>query len=178
MRCAPGPRGLLVASLAFAALPVSGCSGGKPASGSPTTTVAGTEGAAKIVLRGARLNSGPFTRHLSLRLGTGGQPIPFYVCAVRSRVAPKTPCRAVPGGALPVRASLRLEQHPVGPGIKQADSPGWGLVGTSDQPVLQVVLSDFVSGAKPRTVTYRVTLRTASGRLLATSNTLTIAWHR
>ncbi len=71
---------------------------------------------------------------------------------------------------------MRLEQRPPGPGVKRADSPGWGLVGTSDQTELRVVLSDFVSGNRPGTVTYRVTLRNPSGRILATSNTIMIDW--
>lgn len=178
MAYAPGPRRLLFASLLLAAIIVSGCSGGKPAGRSEPTTLAGSDGAPKITLREARLNDGPWRRHLSLRLGTGGQPVQFYVCAERSRVRPKKPCQAVPGSTLPFQAVLRLEQHPAGPGIKQASSPGWGLVGTSDQSELRIVLSDLVSGARPGRVTYRVTLRNASGRLLATSNTVTVAWHK
>jgi hypothetical protein len=77
---------------------------------------------------------------------------------------------------LPDQATMRLEQRPPGPAV-EPDTPGWGLVGTSDQADLQVVLSDFVSGAKPGTVTYRVTLRDASARILATSNTITVRLH-
>lgn len=131
-----------------------------------------------ISLLGAPQHDGPWRRELALRLVGGGQPVPFYVCAVWSHVSPKRPCRAAPGGVLPFRAIMRLEQRPAGPGVKRADSPGWGLVGTSDQTELRVVLSDFVSGDRPGTVTYRVTLRSPSGRILATSNTFAITWHR
>jgi hypothetical protein len=101
------------------------------------------------------------------------------VCAVRSSNQPTTECEAPGTVALPARATLRLEQQPAGPGIERPDSPGWGIVGTSDEPTLKIVLSDFVSAnVKPRTVTYRVTLRDESGHVLSTSNPVTITWHR
>lgn len=73
---------------------------------------------------------------------------------------------------------MRLEQRPIGPAVKRADSPGWGLVGTSEEADLDIPLSSFVSGNRPGPVTYRVTLRNRAGHVLATSNTITIAWHR
>ena len=162
---------------------VSGCSGGKPAGGSQTategqTTTEAAEGAATITLRGARLNDGLWRRDVSLKLGRGGVPVSFYVCGVWSHARPKDPCRAAPGDVLPVGTTMRLEQRPIGPAIKRADSPGWGLVGTSEEAGLDVPLSSFVSGNRPGPVTYRVTLRNASGRVLTTSNTITISWHR
>jgi hypothetical protein len=124
-------------------------------------------------------NDGPWTRRLSLRLGRAGVPVQFFVCAVRGPLRGAGTCAAEPGATLPAGSTLHLEQHPAGPGIEQPDSPGWGLVGTSEQPELRIVLSDFVSvNNKPGTVTYRATLRDASGRATATSNTIAIAWHR
>src|SRR5262249_38087484 len=138
-----------------------------------------TIGNRKIALLEAEQADGPWTRRLSLRLGRGGVPTQFYVCAVRVQGQGSEPCGAEPGGTLPARSTLPLEQHPVGPGLERPDSPGWGLVGTSDEPELKLTLSDFVSANnKPGTVTYRVTLRDPSGRVTATSNTITIRWHR
>ena len=64
---------------------------------------------------------------------------------------------------------MRLEQHRnsgVGSG---SDSPG---------PALQAVLSNDVSGNRFGTVYYRVTLRQRSGRVLRTSNTFKVVWHK
>ena len=72
---------------------------------------------------------------------------------------------------------MRLEQRPIGPAARRADSPGWGLVGTSEEAYLDIPLSSFVSGNRPGPVTYRATLRDGTGRVLATSNTITISWH-
>jgi hypothetical protein len=174
----------LAVALALAALVVSGCSGGKSDRESETTTSVPTAtaeraGNAKITLLEAAHTDGPWTRRLSLRLGRGGVPAQFYVCAVWTQREVAEPCGTEPGGTLRAGSTLRLEQHPVGPGLERADSPGWGLVGTSEEPVLRITLSDFVSANnKPATVTYRVTLRDPSGRVVATSNTITIAWHR
>jgi hypothetical protein len=170
----------LVVLLALATLVASGCSGGVSGTttGAASNTTAGSANAG-ITLLVAGHNDGPWTRRLSLRLGRGGVPVQFYVCAVLGRLAAAGNCQAEPGSTLPARSTLRLEQHPVGPGLESPDSPGWGLVGTSEQPELSIVLSDFVSANnKPGTVTYRVTLRDASGHVTATSNTIAITWHR
>jgi hypothetical protein len=176
-RRAAVPGSAFAAALALAALVVTGCSGGKSGRQSGTTT-ARAESATITLLEAAHID-GPWTRRLSLRLGRGGVPAQFYVCAVRGQPAAAQPCRGEPGSSLPAGSILRLEQQPVGPGLERADSPGWGLVATAEEPVLKVTLSDFVSANnKPATVTYRVTLRDPSGGVLATSNTITIAWHR
>jgi hypothetical protein len=169
-------RRSLAVALAFAGL-VSGCAGGKSDRENRTTSATGSP---KIRLLEAAQSDGPWTRRLSLRLGRGGVPTQFYVCALRTqRDGADRPCGADEGGTLPARSTLRLEQHPVGPGLERPDSPGWGLVGTSDEPELKLTLSDFVSADnKPGTVTYRVTLRDPSGRVTATSNKITISWHR
>lgn len=160
------------AVIVFAALLVSGC-GGKSDRGSQT---AATTEKDQIALLEAAQSDGPWTRRLSLRLGRAGVPTQFYVCAVRDGAGP---CAAREGATLPAGSTLRLEQQPVGPGLERPDSPGWGLVGTSEDPVLKLTLSDFVSvNNKPGHVTYRVTLRDPSGHVTATSNTTTISWHR
>lgn len=156
---------LLVVSLALAS---------SLASAASVATVA----AAKITLRGALRDSGPWRRYLALKLVKGPTPISFHVCAVWSQTTPKQPCQAVPGSKLPGGATMRLEQRPIGPALKRADSPGWGLVATSNGAVLEAVLSNHVSGNRLGTVTYRVTLRSVSGRVFATSNTFKVVWHR
>lgn len=175
------PGTALALLFALAALVLSGCSGGTSGSTSGTTTAttaAGSENA-KITLLGAKHNDGPWARSLSVRLGRGGVPVQFFICAVRGAPASTQPCKAPPGSMMPTRSTMRLEQQPVGPGIERPDSPGWGLVGTSEDPELSIVLSDFVSANnKPGPVTYRVTLRDPSGHVLATSNTITVHWHR
>ena len=185
----------LAGSLALAALLVSGCGGGKQAGSTQTATQAqtgtqsqtttpgrttpeGTEGVATIALHGARFNTGPWARALSLELAGGGTPTSFYVCAVLGPARPAEPCRAAPGRVLPRGATMRLEQRPIGPAVRRPDSPGWGLVATSEEAELGAPLSNFVSGNRPGTVTYRVTLRNASGRILATSNSIRVVWHR
>lgn len=174
---APNRRSISVV-LVLAALVAASCGGSVHAVSSTTTAATVTAGTATISLRGSRLDNGPWGRQVSVRLGRNGQPNQFYVCAVLSRIASKKPCLAPPGSALPFHTILRLEQHPAGAGLKEPDSPGWGIVGTSDQAELRIVLSDFVSSYKPATVTYRVTLRTTAGKKLATSNAISVTWHR
>jgi hypothetical protein len=183
-------RRVLAASFALASLlSVSGCGGGTSGEGGgttgPTTTApprisarTAAAGAARITLRVAAASDGPWKRSLSLKLTAGGTPVAFFVCAVWGRAQPADPCTAAPGDALPAGATMRLEQQPVGPAIERPDSPGWGLVGTSEEAALDIPLSSFVSGNRPGTVTYRVTLRNAAGRVLSESNTTTITWHR
>ena len=173
-------RGLhsLLLSLAIATVLAAGCSG-DDATSEPTTgqgTVA-TGSDAKITLRGARTNSGPWVRSLSLTHGEDGQPVAFFVCAAWDEARSPEGCRAAPGTKLPAGTILRLEQRPIGSALTNPDSPGWGTVGTSEVAELQVPLSDFVSGLDVRSATYRVTLRRrAGGPALATSNPITVAW--
>ena len=103
----------------------------------------------------------------------------IHLCGVRGTTDPARPCVATSAGTLPAGATLRIEQLPRGPGVEQPDTPGWGLVATSDQPTFELSLSDFVStNNKPGKVTYRATLRDRAGHLLGTSNPVTVTWHR
>jgi hypothetical protein len=52
------------------------------------------------------------------------------------------------------------------------------MLASSEEPVLEAVLSNTVSGDRPGTVHYRVTLRDPSGKILARSNRFTVTWHR
>ena len=88
-------------------------------------------------------------------------------------------CDAAPGAKLPPETTLRLEQRPVGSALTKPDSPGWGVVGTSENAELHVPLSDFVSGVDVGKATYRVTLRSIDGGpALATSDVFTVTWAR
>ena len=64
---------------------------------------------------------------------------------------------------------MRLEQH---------RTVGWKRVGLSEGPALEAVLSDAVSGHRAGTVLYRVRLSQRSGRVLRTSNTFRVIWHK
>ena len=155
---------------------LAGC-GGSSSHKAATTTTSGASPAAISVL-GAVKGSGPWVRHLTLKLGRGGLPSQFLVCAVLGQARAGAPCAARTEAGFPIRGTLRLEQHPAGPGLPEADAPGWGTVGSSDKPDLRIVLSDFVSGNKAQTVTYRVSLHDAAGKRLATSDdVLTVVWH-
>jgi hypothetical protein len=179
-------RKLFVASAgvvgAIALLAVSGCGSDKQPDASAATTSTATTAAddgASITLLESAHDLGPWSRRISIRLGREGVPVQFFVCAVRSNDPPAKPCAIQSAAKLPAGATLRLEQHPVGPGAARADSPGWGLVGTSEDGFMKTVLSDFVSASnKPGPVTYRVTERDPSGRILATSNPVVVNWHR
>ena len=171
----PGLRCVL---LALAGVLAAGCSGDDATAPTTTaqTTVA-TGSAGKITLRGARSNSGPWVRALSLEHGPDGQPVGFYVCAAWDEARPPEECAAAPGTELPEGTALRLEQRPAGAAVTIPESPGWGTVGNSDRAELHVPLSDFVSGLAVRTATYRVTLRRLEGGpVLAVSNPITVTW--
>jgi len=52
------------------------------------------------------------------------------------------------------------------------------MVGSSEEATLEAARSNAVSGNRPGTVHYRVTLRDTSGNVLARSNVLTVNWHQ
>jgi hypothetical protein len=155
---------LLVASLMLSAPSVSGA-GTKPSSGAGATT----EAASKIVLRGRKGIQGPWRRYLWLKLVRGGIPVSFSVCAVWNQPLLTPACQAAPGKRLPEGTTMRLEQ---------SRKAVWKRVGLSTEPALEAVLSNDVSGNRLGTVFYRVTLRQPSGRVLRTSNTFRVVWHK
>jgi len=169
---------LCALTLALAAFLAAGCSGDDTA-GETTgdTTSVATATASKITLRGSSENDGPWVRSLSLEHGPDGQPISFYVCAAWDPARAPEACDATPGAKLPPLTTLRLEQRPIGSALTKPDSPGWGVVGTSEEAELHVPLSDFVSGVDVGKATYRVTLRSIDGGpALATSDLFTVTW--
>jgi len=159
-----------------------GCSGGDDSAATTTAADTGTETApvptgTKITLRAGRTNTGPWVQSLALEHGPDGIPTNFFVCAAWDEARSPAGCNAAAGAELPTGTVLRLEQRPVGSAVASPDSPGWATVGTSDQPELEIPLSDFVSGVDVDKATYRVTLRALEGGpVLATSNPITVAW--
>jgi hypothetical protein len=161
------PRALFTLIVSFAVASSLACA----ASDSREATVAEVAPGppATIVLRGRQGREGPWRSTLSLEL----VPVDvtnFSVCAIWKRASSSPPptCRAPRGTRLPLGTTLRLEQRRSG--------PGWRTVGTSNDPALEAVLSNTVSGNQPGEVSYRVTLRGESGRVFRTSNTFRVDW--
>jgi hypothetical protein len=170
------PRALLTSLLVCLALAsplVSTAYGGGTSSGRRVAEL----GTGKITLR-ARFHQGPWKRSLSLQL-VKVNLTNFSVCAIWNRPAgAKFDCAVASHTPLPGRDSLRLEQSPVARAARRAGSPGWGMLGVSGNAGLGSVLSNLVSGNRPGTFRYRVTLRNPTGHIVATSNVLTVVWHR
>jgi hypothetical protein len=121
------------------------------------------------VLRGRQGSQGPWRHYLRLKL-VKVEVTSFSVCAVWNRASPPPPtCRASRGTRLPGGTIMRLEQRRAG--------AGWRVVGTSRDAALEAVLSNTVSGNRPGAVSYRVTLRNVSGRILGTSNAFKVFWN-
>lgn len=177
-------RGVLRASLALAVVSLAlVCPLGSGASidrtGSPSGKRATAETPGTIALR-ARSGRGAWQKALSLRL-VKDKLLTFAVCALWDQppTAAFTPrCTAAAGAKLPSGTTLRLEQNPIRKAVRRADSPGWGLLGVSDHSELEAILSNTITGNVYGTLHYRVTLRSSSGEILATSNALTLYLHR
>jgi len=188
----PMRTGGLAIVVAIAAFFVAGCSGDGGADGSTSaaTTGAGTNGGSPTPVApgvpsttisswASATNAGPWSPAVSLKLPKDfGIPTSFYVCAVWKHSASRAACEATPGVKLPIGTTLRLEQQPIGPAVTNADTPGWGTVATSEDATLSAVLSNFVTGNKPGTFTYRTTLRDRAGQILARSNLVEVTWHK
>jgi len=156
---------LAAASLVLSAGSLSGA-GGEPASGASVTTAPFST----IALRGRTGIEGAWRDSLRLKLGRSGIPVSFTVCAVWGKPPKLNPdCRPTSAKPLPGRATMRLEQHRRG---------RWKRVGFSAEPALEAVLSDIVAGHRPGAVFYRVRLQQPSGRVLRTSNSFRVVWHR
>jgi hypothetical protein len=157
--------GSVAVLLALSSSLVSGANG-RPSNGAGIKNAA----AATIVLRGRTGIEGPWRRFLRLRLVRGGIPVSFTLCAVWGEPPVLRPeCQAAPGSRLPEGTTMRLEQH---------RTVGWKRVGVSAEPALEAVLSNAVSGNRLGTVFYRVRLLQSSGRVLRTSNTFRVIWHK
>jgi hypothetical protein len=129
-----------------------------------------------IMLR-ARYHGGPWKKSLYVRL-VKLRLTDFTVCAIWNHTAgEKFDCEPASQRQLPEGTSLRLEQSPVARGVVRADSPGWGMLGSSSDAGLGAVLGNLVSGNRVGTFRYRVTLRDRTNQLLVASNTLSVVWH-
>ena len=134
-----------------------------------TGVAAGT--ASPFLLRGRQQATGPWKRYLWLKLNRF-DIIRFSVCgAWNQRITPT--CAVARGNALPNGALLKLEQQ-----FGSAKRPSWRTVGVSSEPALQAVLSNTVSRNRLGAVSYRLTLRDASNRIVRTSNLFKVFWSR
>jgi hypothetical protein len=160
-------------SLALAWPLVSGASR-QAGSGKPAARRAVT--ADHITVR-LRYKNGPWVPKLSLRLNRQRLNA-FRICGVWNWPnARRFTCLGA-GSHLPARTSVRIEQNPVAEAMKRPDSPGWGMVGLGTGPVVKVVLSNTETGNRYGTFYYRVSLRDISGKVLLTSNKVTLVWHK
>jgi hypothetical protein len=169
------PRGIVAVAVAAASLALAWpvASG----AGAPSGTRAAAQEPGHITLR-LRYRGGPWKKALYVKL-VKTRLISFSACAIRNwQPATEAFDCDLAGGDLSGRNALRLEQNPIGGALRRSDSPGWGMVGASETSRLGAVLSNSVTGDRFGIFHYRVTLRDASGRILATSNTVTINWHR
>lgn len=164
--------------IVFAAVPVAlACVLGFAACGNGATHAAVSVAATAdtITLQG-RVHRGPWQPTLSLKLGKTSLT-EFSLCAIWNKPAVES-SDCGHHAPLPAGTALRLEQSPVGHGLKRADSPGWGMLASSEESVLEAALSNKVSGNRLGAVHYRVTLRDTSGKILARSNPFAVTWHR
>lgn len=178
-------RGVLRASLILAlvsaalALPL-GSDASIHRTGSPASAKrAAAEPPGTITLR-ARLGREVWRKSLSLKLNKN-KLVTFALCGLWDQpptVAFTPKCTAASGDKLPNGTLLRLEQNPIRKALPRADSPGWGLLAMTDHSEIEAILSNTLTGNVYGTFHYRVTLRNVSGQVLATSNALTLYWHR
>lgn len=130
----------------------------------------------QITLR-IRYKNGAWLKALSLPLNKHNLK-EFKLCGVFNWPAGKTFTCVGSGATLPERTLLRMEQTPIANAMKRTDSPGWGLVGMSGDPVLRVPLSNTVTQDKWGTFYYRVSLRDLAGKVILTSNRVKLVWHK
>jgi hypothetical protein len=124
-----------------------------------------------------RYKNGPWSTRLSVKLHRYLLN-EFRVCGVWNWPATRRFTCLGAGEKLPSRTLLRMEQNPIGKAMRRADSPGWGLLGISSDPVIKTPLSNAVTNNVLGTFYYRATLRDFQGHVLLTSNKVSFTWHR
>jgi hypothetical protein len=124
-----------------------------------------------------RYKSGPWVTKLSLKLKKT-QLMEFRVCGVWNWPASRRFTCLGAGSRLPERTTARMEQSPIANAMRRDDSPGWGMVGLSDHPVITAPLSNTLTDDRYGTFYYRVSLRDLAGAILLTSNKVAVVWHR
>lgn len=125
--------------------------------------------AAPFLLRGRQQVAGPWKRYLWLK-HSKFNIIRFSVCGAWNQAMSPT-CSVAQGNTLPTGSLLKLEQR-----IGSATSPSWRTVGVSFEPTLQASLSNTVSKNRVGSVSYRVTLRSPTNRVVRTSNVFKVFW--
>lgn len=123
-----------------------------------------------------RYRSGPWVTKLSLRLNKN-RLSQFRLCGVWDWPASRRFTCLAAGVRLPAQTNARLEQSPIAKALRRDDSPGWGMVGFSPDPVIKAMLSNTQTGNVYGTFYYRVTLRDVSSKILVTSNKVRLTWH-
>jgi hypothetical protein len=174
------PRAVLTVAVAGAALIwpfASVASADWPAAlDAPAGERAAHQDDSKLTLR-LRTRLGPWKKSLYLKLNKNTLSS-FSACGIRNwNGTDRFDCE-VASGRLPSGNFLRLEQSPVAKALKRLDSPGWGMLGLTSNTRVGVVVSNVVTGNRYGIYRYRVTLRTGSGQILATSNVVSVTWHR
>jgi len=149
-------------------------SGARPRS-SAAKPAAGRDVPGAITLR-VRYKSGPWATRLSVKLNKN-QLNEFRVCGVWNWPAGKRFTCLSSGSKLPARTLLRMEQSPIAKAMKRDDSPGWGMLGISSDPVVKTPLSNTMTGNVNVKFRYLATLRDFQGKVLVTSNIVTFIWH-
>jgi len=124
-----------------------------------------------------RYKNGPWTTRVRVKLHRYLLN-EFRVCGVWNWPAGRRFTCLGAGERLPTRTLLRMEQSPIAKAMKRPDSPGWGLLGISSDPVIKTPLSNSVTGNAIGTFYYRATLRDLSGKVLLTSNKVRFTWLR
>ena len=171
----PVRRAILVlaaVSLALAWPLVSGASR-QAGSGKP---VARRDVTGHITVR-LRYKNGPWVTKLSLRLNKDRLNA-FSVCGVWNWPAARRFTCLAAGSRPPARTTVRMEQSPIVNAMRRDDSPGWGMVGLADGPLVKAVLSNTETGNRYGTFYYRVSLRDTAGKILLTSNKVTLVWRK
>jgi hypothetical protein len=124
-----------------------------------------------------RYKNGPWVTRIALKLKRY-QLMEFKLCGVWDWPTTRRFTCLGAGTPLPPRTTARMEQSPVGKALRREDSPGWGMVGLSTDPVIKTPLSNTTTGNKYGAFYYRVTLRDVSGAVLVTSNKVAVVWLR
>ena len=160
----------------FASVASADWPGARAAVAGPSGEHATHQDDSKLTLR-LRTRLGPWKKSLYLKLNKNRLST-FSACGIRNwNGTDKFDCE-VAAGRLPGGNSMRLEQSPLAKALRRADSPGWGMLGLTSSTRVGAVVSNVVTGNRYGTFRYRVTLRAGSGLVLATSNVVSVTWHK
>jgi hypothetical protein len=165
------PAVWLAAILLATAFGAGASAGGTPSGKQATAQTEGT-----LTLR-LRQRLGPWKTSLYVKL-IKNRLYTFSACGIRNWDASEKFQCDTGVGRLPDRANLRLEQSPIGRALRRDDSPGWGMLGISNGVKIGAILGNTVTGNRYGKYRYRVTMRSPAGEVLATSNVVTVTWHR